>query len=487
MSFMFDGCRGLTSLNVSGFNTGNVKTFSAMFQNCSSLTSMDVSDFKTSNVTSVKNMFYGCTNLNLNEIDISKWDTSKMTDLVSIGLPQFDINTLKTLTLSSGTINFNPNIITYDITVDNSITSITISSTLTDSKSTYVSGFGNRSVNLSEGLNSILIKVRSASGKERIYTLNITRVGKSKVNTLKTLTLSSGKINFNSNTTDYNITVNNDVKKINITSTLTDEKSKYVSGYGNREVSLKEGLNTILIKVQAESGNIRTYTLNISRKSKVNTLKTLTLSTGKINFNPNIIDYNVTVENNVDKIKVSSTLTDSKSKYVEGYGNREVKLKEGLNEVLIKVESENGEVSTYTLNIIRKNKTDNNDNNVNIKYLTIENYSFDFNRDKTEYYLKIKDEISLNIEVVLVNTNSTYQTLNNNNLENGSIITIEVTSPDKQTVKSYKIHIEKGSVEDLPVKDDEEEKDNNIAYVALAILSIGIVSLIGSLIYKKRK
>jgi len=395
------------------------------------------------------------------------------------------VNTLKTLTLSSGTINFNPNTLNYDVVVNNNVDKIRITSTLTDSKSKYVDSYGNREVSLKEGLNTVLIKVESEDGSVRTYTLNITR--KSSVNTLKTLKLSSGTINFNPNITTYDVIVNNNVDKITITSTLTDAKSKYVSGYGNGDFNLKEGLNTILIKVQAESGNIKTYTINISRKSKVNTLKTLTLSTGKINFNPNVIDYNVTVDNNVEKITISSTLTDSRSKYVERYGNREVTLKEGLNKVLIKVESENGEISTYTLNIIRKNKVDNNENNVNIKYLTIKNYPINFNSEKTEYTLKIKDEISLNIEVVLTDTNSTYKILNNNNLENGSIITIEVTSSDKQIVKSYKIHIEKGDVIDLPVVDEEDEKDNNIAYVALAILSIGIIGLIGSIIYKKRK
>ena len=60
---MFRGCKSLTSLDVSKFNTSKVTDMSYMFSECKSLTSLDVSNFNTSNVTDMYRMFDNCANL----------------------------------------------------------------------------------------------------------------------------------------------------------------------------------------------------------------------------------------------------------------------------------------------------------------------------------------------------------------------------------------------------------------------------------------
>ena len=57
MSSMFFNCYSLTSLNLSNFNTNNVKNMSYMFYNCSSLISLNLSNFNTNNVKNMKYMF----------------------------------------------------------------------------------------------------------------------------------------------------------------------------------------------------------------------------------------------------------------------------------------------------------------------------------------------------------------------------------------------------------------------------------------------
>ena len=79
MSYMFSNCSGLTSLNVSKFDTSNVTSMSFMFYNCSNLTSLDVSKFDTSKVTRMSYMFYYCSNLT--SLDVSKFDTSNVTSM----------------------------------------------------------------------------------------------------------------------------------------------------------------------------------------------------------------------------------------------------------------------------------------------------------------------------------------------------------------------------------------------------------------------
>ena len=79
MSEMFSGCSGLTSLNVSNFNTSAVTGMSGMFTNCSGLTSLNLSNFNTSAVTGMYEMFSGCSGLT--ELNVSNFNISKVTDM----------------------------------------------------------------------------------------------------------------------------------------------------------------------------------------------------------------------------------------------------------------------------------------------------------------------------------------------------------------------------------------------------------------------
>ena len=79
MSRMFSSCSKLTSLDVSKFNTVNVTNMNSMFYNCSKLTSLDVTKFNTANVTDMKYMFYSCSALL--SLDVTNFNTEKVTDM----------------------------------------------------------------------------------------------------------------------------------------------------------------------------------------------------------------------------------------------------------------------------------------------------------------------------------------------------------------------------------------------------------------------
>ena len=407
-----------------------------------------------------------------------------------------NVNTLSSLKIDNVSVdNFSSETTSYSKTVDAS--SITISANATDTKAT-ITGLGTK--NLNYGLNTFKIVVTSEAGNKKEYILNITRRDtRSKVNTLKSLKLSSGTINFKSDTTTYNVNVEKSVSSITITSELTDSKAKYVTGYGNRNVTLKEGLNTILIKVTAENGDIRTYTLNITRESSknnnesnVNTLKSLKLSSGTINFKSDTTTYNVNVEKSISSITITSELTDSKAKYVTGYGNRKVTLKDGLNTILIKVMAENGDVRTYTLNITRgESKVDDTDkSNAYIQGITIDNYNINFSKDVFEYNLQINNESSLNIVVQMENGNASYEILNNENLKDGSQIIINTTSSDGENKLEYKINISnKQSVIDDNKNNNVKDDSNNMMgyYIGIGTCLIGLIALISAIVYCKKK
>lgn len=64
MSYMFSKCKYLTSLDLSSFNTENVKDFSYMFYLDNWLLTLDLSNFKITENAGTVYMFSGCNYLN---------------------------------------------------------------------------------------------------------------------------------------------------------------------------------------------------------------------------------------------------------------------------------------------------------------------------------------------------------------------------------------------------------------------------------------
>ena len=64
----------ITSFDLSKYDTSKVTNMDSMFYGCSGLTSLDLSSFDTSNVTKMDAMFYVCPNLS--SLDLSNFDTT---------------------------------------------------------------------------------------------------------------------------------------------------------------------------------------------------------------------------------------------------------------------------------------------------------------------------------------------------------------------------------------------------------------------------
>ena len=60
MGFLFAGCRSLTALDVSGFDTRQAVNMGSMFSGCSALERLDVRGFRTDRVRNMSFMFFGC-------------------------------------------------------------------------------------------------------------------------------------------------------------------------------------------------------------------------------------------------------------------------------------------------------------------------------------------------------------------------------------------------------------------------------------------
>ena len=75
---MFDRS-GVTSLDLSNFNTSNVTSMYMMFNGCSGLTNLDLRSFNTAKVTMMASMFKDCPKLA--SLDLSSFNTAKVTNM----------------------------------------------------------------------------------------------------------------------------------------------------------------------------------------------------------------------------------------------------------------------------------------------------------------------------------------------------------------------------------------------------------------------
>ena len=89
---MFSGMSNLTSLDLSNFETSNVTEMNSMFSDVSSLTNLDLSNFDTSNVTDMNSMFSGMSSLT--SLDLSNFNTSKVTKMRNIFRNMSNLTTL---------------------------------------------------------------------------------------------------------------------------------------------------------------------------------------------------------------------------------------------------------------------------------------------------------------------------------------------------------------------------------------------------------
>ena len=99
MSWMFNECSSLSSLDLSTFNTSSVTNMNGMFADCSSLSSLDLSTFDTSSVTNMNGMFADCSSLS--SLNLSTFNTSSVTSMFCMfegcsSLSSLDLSTFNT-------------------------------------------------------------------------------------------------------------------------------------------------------------------------------------------------------------------------------------------------------------------------------------------------------------------------------------------------------------------------------------------------------
>lgn len=117
---------------------------------------------------------------------------------------------------------------------------------------------------------------------------------------------------------------------------------------------LVPGDNNVTIIITTKDNKTYTYSLVITRLTSSNYLSDLKVKGSNIEFNKNKEEYNVKVDKNTDKLDLS-TITEDENAKVTIKGNEN--LKNG-SKVTIEVESEDGSVRVYTLNVQKPGSVD---------------------------------------------------------------------------------------------------------------------------------
>ena len=362
--------------------------------------------------------------------------------------------TLKSLAVAGYTLSpaFDKNTTSYSVTVPADATSVSISADATDSKAT-VSGAG--STTLSGDKTTIAVVVTAEDGTQKTYNVTVNKEAaaapKNSDATLSSLEVTGHTLDpeFDKDTTTYAMEVESDVDSINIKAIPTDSKAT-VNVVGN---TLSEGVNAVKVKVTAEDGSEKIYTINVTKKAKSsgnggtgtttkkssdNYLKELSTTSGDLSpaFSKTTSNYSITIPYDTDKLDLRAIANDSKAKVtITGNSN----LKVGNNVIEIEVKAEDGSSRSYTINVTKSAQQSNNKltdiildgGDINIK----------FDPGKYEYNVELDPKTkSIDVKTLIGNTNAKVEVTGNENLKEGNNVILVKVTDENGFVQYYKIN-----------------------------------------------
>ena len=358
-----------------------------------------------------------------------------------------DSKNLESLTITSdpvGTLEptFDPGTTTYTYTTDPDETEVIINATVpAGSGSTITEGPGTYNPATTS---EVTIVVKAEDNTEKRYVINLVR-GESSNNNLSDITIDETTIDgFDPNVTTYNITVPSDKDKVNIGTTLADNRAE-VTGDGEKDLTY--GNNPIAITVTAENGTPKVYYVNITRELKNNAnLSDLTADDVTVpGFDPETLVYDLgEVASDKTSIKIGATLADTDAR-VTGTGTFDVAV--GANEYKVTVTAQDTTTKKeYTIKLYKPN-SDSSLTGIEVQADTTGTLSPAFDPATTEYtYTSDPDEDEVTIVVTPADGANAVIVGHPDgkvNPADGEDVEVIVTAEDG-TITTYTIHVERG-------------------------------------------
>lgn len=269
--------------------------------------------------------------------------------------------TLKGIYIGGFTLNpaFNKDTNVYSINVGEAVGGLNVTATPSSDKA-KVEVIGN--TGWQYGMNTVSIVVTAENGNKNTYIINVNRKSptasnepaKSDNSYLDSLVVNGANLSpaFNKDVSNYEVKIPYDMEKLDISYISSSDKAK-VEILNNE--NLKVGVpNAVQVKVTAEDGSVRIYTINATRTSQVsqNNLKILSANGFSLSpsFSKDITNYKVKVNSNTTSLDLTA-IAEAEDATVEISGNSDFKV--GNNVVLIKVTDKNGFVKYYQIDVER--------------------------------------------------------------------------------------------------------------------------------------
>lgn len=176
-------------------------------------------------------------------------------------------NDLKSLTIEGYELMFDKERLTYTLIVDNIVTSVNVAALAADEKAS-VTGTGTKTLKIYSNLINIVVTAENTARKT--YTVNVVRRDAagiagdlSRDNKLKSLIITDYPFEFNPETLEYSIDVENWIESIDLIVELNDPKATFTI---SNHSELIIGPNEVLVKVYSESAEERIYKLVVNRQ-----------------------------------------------------------------------------------------------------------------------------------------------------------------------------------------------------------------------------
>lgn len=328
---------------------------------------------------------------------------------------------------------------------------ITLHATLKSTDKSFVKGFEPPAANtpLAYGANEFVIKVEDKKGRVTAYTIHINRIDdRSGLNSVESITVGGSEIDFNENITNYDVDVAKDVTQVSLSAVLKSTKAKFVDGFGPRLVDINEDEVTAELKIQSEAGSIRVYTITFHKVENAeqgsispsspskkpvtqvkgsNYLSSLSIPGTNIALSKDRLTYNVYVPYTTLSVKIYAFAEDPQAKVVI---DEPTTLRVGSNTATISVVSTGNKTRTYTVTIIRKEDELGISSNTKLGSLEVLGYDIGFDRNKTNYELKIDKEKNLFIAATPESDRSEVYIIGNEDLTTFSTVKLSVIAED---------------------------------------------------------
>lgn len=313
----------------------------------------------------------------------------------------------------------------------------------------------------------------------------------------------------NINTSTILMKADKTIKCLNETSTETENNTNTTTNTDTTTNSSKE--NTTDGKTNNTAGTSQSSKKTTVNNSRTNNAKTTTKSSNAdlsnlgirphdfSGFTPSKTTYDVTVPKDVTEVEVYATAQSGSAK-IKGTGKKE--LKDGKNELAVVVTAESGATKTYTINVTKEAKEDENTEDVTqiadgkgLSSLKIDNIELSpkFETNVYEYTATyIGDLTKLNITAKATDEKYVIETIGNEDLKEGeNIITVLVSDDKGDNIATYQITLTKSLVDKEAIAREEAEakkkEETRKMLIIGGVLGVVIIAIIIYLVIRHRR